>query len=107
MAESKFRYIVDGDHFIDGFDAADLKDAQNGAIETLILWMQEESCDWAFLPDGTPNPTEDQKENWDYMIYNCGVWVEELDPETGKWEEVWSPSDEDCDRIGWKTFAEE
>ncbi len=102
-----FTTIHDGDSFIDGSDHATLEEALFDARETLILWEQEEISDkgWQFDENGIPHPTEEQIENWDYMINNCNCWVVEKDDQGNTVEEHYL-TDEDYKEIGWQEWAE-
>lgn len=102
-----FILVWDTDSCCDSYGAESLEAAKNDALDTLLNWMVEESWNWSFLPDGTPNPTEEQKNSWDYMIYNCWVEVRQYNPKTDDYETVWEPSDGDLTELGWKTFADE
>ena len=104
MENKRFKMIYDGGHFVDGIEFDNFEDAKDNAIETLVLWMQEETYGWKFDENGVPHPTEVQIENWDYMIGDCCVCVVEWNEETGGWEDVddaWYPSYEDKYEIGW------
>lgn len=103
---SPFKVIWETDDACDSYDAVSLEAAKTSAIETLIQWEQEESEGWAFLPDGTPNPTAKQKESWDYMVYNCIVRVAQYNPSTDEYDDIWDPDDNDLLGIGWHTFEE-
>ena len=96
--------IYDGGDFVDGIEFDDFEAAKNDAIETLILWMAEETNGWKFDENGVPHPTEKQIESWDMTINDCCVYVIEWDEETGEWEDIgnaWFPSYEIENEIGW------
>lgn len=85
---SKYKLIYDMEHTIDGIEYDSFECAKEGAFTILDSWMFEANAD---------NTTEE----WNYMVYNCCVWVEEYDEESGEWEEIWSPSDQELESIGW------
>lgn len=103
--------IYDGDHFIDGVDFNDLEAAKQDAFSTLSMWLEDAMATWSRDRDGMPCPTPEQIEDHDYMICNFRVYVRELvDPdaedEDDMYEEIWSPSYEDENRIGWLEWSE-
>lgn len=75
------------DNCCDCFYADSLKAAEYAAEDTLIEWMMEAQ--------------DDSDDDWNYMIYNCGVSVLEYNKETDEYEEFWSPSEADLKNIGW------
>jgi hypothetical protein len=107
IARAPFIVVWSNEHTCDGYDADSLEEAQGFAIDTLIEWQAEESSNWSFLPDGTPTPTDEQVESWDYMIYNCYVYVKQYNPNTDEYETVWEPSDEELEEIGWHEWNTE
>jgi len=108
----KYKMIYDGDHFIDSVVHDSLEAAICDAEETLMLWAGEETSDWKY--DSEKNilaPTEEQKEHWDYMIYNMGCYVVEYDPETGYQgdyldDALWPKSQGQLDALGWSLWAD-
>ena len=107
ITRSPYHVTWETDNCCDGFDCESFESAKCAALDTLIEWEMEESQDWSFDPETYKSqPTEEQKENWDYMIYNCGVSVYKYNPQTDEYDEVWSPSEEELDSIGWKLFYE-
>ena len=99
----KAKWIVqwDTDSCSDGYESTSFESAKTDALDTLLNWMCEESMNW-----DSETPTEEQMENWDYMIYNCGVAVAEYNPYTDEYETVWEPDDEELERIGWVAYDE-
>lgn len=105
-----YRMIYDGDHFIDGTDCASLEAAIGAAKDTLIMWQQEEWAEKKWEWDDKAccyHPTEEQIEDWDYMIDNMGCYVveytgdEEYDGYTSLEYAVWPKTDQDLEEIGW------
>ena len=107
-----YRTIWDGDHFIDGQDHDSLEAAIADAEDTLVEWAAESMSTWKFGEDiMTPAPTEEQIEDWDYMIYNCGAHVVAFDEKTGEYgdyldDAVWPRSQEDLDNLGWMLWED-
>ena len=100
----KSTMVYDGDSFIDGIDYDTIEAAIASAEDTLLEWEAETMYGWKFDENGIPQPTEKQIEDWDYMIYNMGVWVV---PNGKDYDDaVWTMSDELCEQIGWLTWEE-
>ena len=93
MAKAKYRTIYDGDSFIDGIEFDDFESAKNTALDILCEWMQ--SC------------FADAPQEWNMMVNNCMTWVEEYDEEEDEWIDIWYPSDEDLESIGWFEITED
>ena len=102
IKRSPWRVHWDTDNCCDGYDCESFKAAKESALDTLIGWAVDERSGWK-----SNEPTDEEKENWDYMIYNCGVAVYKYNPDTDEYEKFWHPSDEDCKSIGWVLFNEE
>lgn len=103
----KSAYLVqwDNDSCSDGYGADSLEAAKESALDTLIEWMMQESMNWKYDSENQEViPTEKEKENWDYMIFNCSVSVAEYDPNTDEYETVWEPNDEELEKIGWVSY---
>ena len=98
----KYRVCYDTEHFSGSFGCDSLESAKSYALDTLMEWMSQERSEWK-----SDTPTDEEKERWDYMIYNCGVSVEEYDERAGEYISAWEPSDLDVDCIGWLLFDEE
>ena len=82
----KFRCIYDGDSFIGGIYCETMEEAQELAMSIL--------SEWASSPFGSD-------EDHDMVVANCMTWVEEYDEDNDEWNDVWYPSDEFCESIGW------
>lgn len=94
VENKKSRYLVvwDTDSETCGIEAGNnFEVAKSRAMEILIEWQCQ------FGGDG-----QNSRDDWDYMIYNCGVKVYKLNPDTNEHEEFWYPSSEDCKKIGWE-----
>ena len=97
----KYKMVYDGDHFIDSIEYDSLEKAIASAEDTLGEWACEEMSNWKCDDKGFPQPTEEQIENWDYMIYNMGVWVVPADCDGDIDNAIWTPPDELRKQIGW------
>ena len=99
IAKDKYKMVYDTDSDCDSVGFETFEQAQDDAFDTLHLWMQEEMLSWE-----AEEPTDKQKESWDYMIYNCGVWVEKYNENTDEYEKCWSPTQKELDAIGWTPY---
>ena len=98
-----YRVIIDTEHSTDGADEKTFGSAKANVYDGYIEWMTDETLRWK----DPEHPTEKEKENWDMMIYNCGMYIEKYNPKTDEYEEYWYPSDRELKRIGWKPFIED
>lgn len=98
IERAAYKMVWDTDSCCDAIGFDSFGAAKCNAEDTLIEWAMEEWFEW----EG--EPTEEQKESWDYMVYNCGVHVEGYDPNTDTYKVVWSPSNEELKALGWTPF---
>ena len=102
-----YEVVYDTDSFTDGFETPSIAQGKQDALDLLIEWAGQDR-DWY----GVRMPTEEEIEDWDYMIFNCSVEVvryDENEDEFGtdpNYEVVWEPSYEDEKRIGWVEWEE-
>jgi len=101
IERAPFQMLFDTGDCVDGIDFDSFEAAKNDALDTLIEWEVQETHDWQGM-----NPTEEQIESWDYMIYNCSVEVREYDPSTDEYETVWEPTYEDEESVGWMPWED-
>lgn len=107
IVKAPFHVVWNTDDCCDEYDVESMECGKDSALDTLVNWMCEETEEWKFGPDGTPMPTEEQIESWDYMIFNCYVYVTKYNPEADEYETVWEPSDEELEDIGWHEWKKE
>lgn len=88
VTKESYEAIWDGDSFIDGKTFDTLEDAIDCCLDVLAAWVESFWADHSEID-------ERAVDEWNCMINNCGVWVNCND------EEVWSPSEEDLENIGW------
>lgn len=93
----KYKMIFDMGDYCDGIMYGSFEQAKTEALELLMRWEAQEMESWEY----PINPTEEQIESWDMMIFNFSVWVEEFDDEENEWIEAWCPSDDDLQAILW------
>ena len=102
----RYKMVWETEHEVDGTDYATLEEAKACAIETLHSWMESQVIDNGY-PMNPKEWNEEQIEEWDSMIYNCGVSVRDKtkynDEDFG---EIWEPSDEELKEIGWVLYEE-
>lgn len=111
MAISKMRPIVrhpwmmlwDNGSACDGIGYDSLEAAQGSAEDTLIEWMAQTRMEWKDMF----SPTEEELEDYNYMIASCSVHIDKYDPMTDEYDEYWYPSYEDEERICWKELTME
>ena len=97
-------YMVcwDNDSACDGFDVDSLGEAISDAEDTLSTWICDEVSGWKDIN----NPTQEEINNYDYMIYNYSVWVDQYNPDTDEYETIWEPDEVTEKAVGWLTWDE-
>lgn len=108
MGISKMQPIVrppymtlwDNDSDCDGIGYDSLGAAQCSAEDILLEWMCQARAEWKDVF----NPTEEELENYNYMICSCSAYVGKYNPGTDEYKEYWWP---DEDEIGWKELTME
>lgn len=101
IRRSAWRVCWDTDTCAEAYGVESFEAAKDDALDTLIGWMMEESNEWE-----DEIPTEEEMDNWDYMIETYSVSVEKYNPMTDEYEEYWNPNDDELKQIGWKTYTE-
>ena len=91
------------DNFTDGMESHSFEQAKADALDTLIMWMADESNEW----EDMFNPTDAELDDYNYMIFNYYVEVRKYNPMTDEYEEYWFPSNEELESIGWKELTRE
>lgn len=95
--------VWDTDSCCDGRGFESFEAAKEDAIDTLVLWMVDARNEW----DELFNPTDEELDDYNYMIYSSSVYVQKYDPMTDEYENYWGPSYEDEEEIGWKELTRE
>ena len=111
IKRAPYKMVWDNESCCDSVDFDSLNAAIADAEDTLLLWMMNEREDWKIKTDENGyaidyDPTEEQKESFDYMVYNCCVHVEEYNPTTDEYELAWEPTYELEQQIGWVPYYE-
>ena len=102
IIRKEYRVVYDTDSVCDGYDMDSYETAKESALDILAEWAVQERATWA-----SDTPTDEERERWDYMIYNCGAWVEKYNKITDEYQFEWEPSDLDVQCIGWLLYEEE
>lgn len=100
LVRHPYMMIWDNDSDCDGIGCDSLVAAQCSAEDTLVEWMTQTRTEWKDLF----NPTEEELEDYNYMICSCSAHVGKYNPDTDEYEEYWWP---DEDEIGWKELTME
>ena len=103
IVRSPWMMCFDMESFCDGIGFESFGAAKCDAEDTLINWMCEERGKWKDIF----SPSERELDDYNYMICTCSVEVRKYNPNTDEYEEVWSPSYEDEERLGWKELTME
>lgn len=103
IVRAPFRMVWDTDTYCDGIDCESFGAAKCQAEDTLIEWMCQERGEW----EDQFCPTEEELNNYNYMVYNSSVSVYKYDPDTDEYEEEWSPSYEEEEKLGWYELTPE
>ena len=98
-----WQMVFDTDSDCDGIGFESFGAAKCDAEDTLVMWMCQERGEWKdpFCP------TEDELDNYNYMIFNSSVEVRKYNPDTDEYDEYWSPSYEDEENLGWRELTPE
>ena len=80
----EYRCIYDGGSFIDGIEFETFKEAKESAEQILTEWAS------ALM----------SKDEHNMMVCNCMTWVEWFDDSEHEWVDIWYPTNEFCESIG-------
>ena len=106
VRRAPWRMVWDTGNCCDGADCSSLEETEALAEDTLVAWMTEFLQENNICTDTVSEWKEKQKEDWDYMIFNCSVHIEQYDPYTDEYKEYRYPSDEEITRWGWMDCEE-
>lgn len=95
--------VWDTDDTCDGIGCPSFEYAESEAIDTLVMWMTDARNEW----NDVFNPTDEELDDYNYMICTSSVYVQKYDPMTDEYEDYWGPSYEDEEEIGWKELTRE
>lgn len=104
IKRAPYKMIWDTEHTVDSEDCDSFEDAKEAALNTYMLWMEEQWMEWE-----SETPTKKNIEDWNYMIYNCCCYIVKYDPETDEYtdaDDAHYLSDKELEEIGWKEIPE-
>lgn len=93
--------VCNAEHFEHSFTSPSFEQAKCDALDVLLEWMHAERAGWDSF-----KPTQEQIDNWDYMIETCCVSVMRCFRDSDDYEELWEPDDAELKRIGWDYYRE-
>ena len=82
----------------DGFGCESLGVAKNEVMDLYLNWKVWEQEKW----NDIYRPTEEELDDYNYMINENYAYVQKYNPDTDEYEEEWWASDEDLEGIGWE-----
>lgn len=100
IKRATWHVIWNAEDCTDGFDCPSLGAAKCAAEDTMFNWLCDARDEWADMF----NPTDEELDDFNYMIYNCDAGVYKYNPDTDEYEEYWFP---DCEKLGWKELTRE
>ena len=103
ISRAPWRIVFDTDTDCDGIDCESFEQAEAYAIDILTGWAVEQTRNYPLNPKEW---SEKQAEDWDYMYWNCVVWVNKYNSDTDEYDEYWSPSNEDYEAIRWMKYED-
>lgn len=92
-----FRVLWETNGMCDAVEADSFEEAKSIMENTFCFWMEEEYASWK-----NTEPTAEDIERWNIMIYDCHQMVQKYDPNTDEYEDYWEFTDEELDSMGWK-----
>ena len=103
IVRAPYKMVWDTDSYADSADYDSFEAAKSAAEDTLIEWMMWERNEWKDVF----NPTDEELDDYNYMICNSSVWIEEYDPMTDEYYKIDSLTYEDERNIGWDELTRE
>ena len=100
IVRSPWRLVWENEHCSDGMDYSSFESAKEQAIDTLVEWQTDLLAKFNF-PNKLEDLTEEQKEEWNYMLSECSVSVYKYDETTDTYVEYWYPSYQEEKEINW------
>lgn len=97
--------IYDTDSVTDGIGCDSFEDAKDTTMELFCSWMNQERGDWK-IENNEYAPTDEQKDNWNYMIETCHIYVQKYNAYKDEYEDYWDPDNEGLIKIGWVMYEE-
>lgn len=98
--KAKYHLVCITDSFTEKIDFDDFENASDDLWGTYYSWMEHEKNSWRLFP------TEEEKDEWDYMICNWWCYIEEYDPMTDEYKICYEPTKEKLEEFGWKCHTD-
>lgn len=99
----EYKMVFDMVDSIDGIEFDSFEAAKADMEDTYVNWMTYECHHWKIV-DGIPLPTEEQIEDYDYMIENFCCWIVKWVDELGDYEDIdygYTLPQEELEALGW------
>lgn len=93
--ETPYKVIWDNGDCCDGFECDTFEEAEARAWDIYDGWAED-----GYYELARGDFSEEAIEDWNRMISECCVEIYKYDAETGEYEECWSPSEEDFEKVG-------
>lgn len=109
LERQPYLMVYDMGHTVDGIEFESFEAAKEDALDTLIEWQMQQIEQYKNIhgPEDWPAAlTQEQREDWNYMVGNCSVQVQKYNPDTDEYEDYWEPSYEDEKQVGWVYIEE-
>ena len=100
IKRAPWRMVWETEHTVDGIDCDSEEEAKARALNILVSWQTDFVSHILFFTK-LEDMTDKQKEDWNDMIYNCGVSVCKYNINTDEYEEYWRPSYEEKKEVNW------
>ena len=103
MNKIVYTVVYDTESFCDGFDRNSYEDAVGSALDILMEWMLD-GADITWRPHDGTEPTQEQKDDWNYFINNneVRIYKHAYGTDYDNDDLVWYMDDKDVEPIGWK-----
>ena len=101
IVRAPWRLVWETDDDCDGIDFNAFAQAKGNAEDLLVEWMSQTRQEWKDVW----NPTDDELDDYNYMIVTCSVSVHNYDPNADEYAEFWSPTQEELEKLGWKELT--
>jgi hypothetical protein len=96
MDKMEYMVVWNTEDCIDGIPEEDFEEAKATALTILDEWCNDGI---KILQDN--DFSDEVRRGWNEMIENYWVEIQRYNPETKQYEDYWSPSDEDLERVGY------
>lgn len=103
MDKIVYTVVYDTENFCDSFDVNSYEEAVGNALDILMQWMLDDP-DITWHPGDDTEPTEEQKDEWNYLIENneVRIYKHAYGTDYDSDDLVWYMQSYDVEPIGWK-----